>query len=218
MARKKIIPILLFSSLVVVSGWSQQDSTQRAHWSLGVSTGDILHQLFNTDVSIKTYPAFMLEYAGRAYAVQAGFRPGYNQAHTTYEGFVDSEIDKQLSFSGQIAGTRIIFDEHHWQIKAGLLVSGGWSREDNIEDSGFDRVTTRRLEWNAGLGPVIDFRFFVDPRISLGMEASLVYSWSRSELQQLFSGFPEFDNTKETVTGEGLDVREPATIYFRFHF
>jgi hypothetical protein len=58
----------------------------------------------------------------------------------------------------------------------------------------------------------------VHPRISLGTEASLIYSVTHSELQQLFTNFPDFDNTKDTVEGNSLDVIEPATIYMRFHF
>ena len=114
--------------------------------------------------------------------------------------------------------TRHIFNSKNWLIKAGLQFAGGWSRQDINEDSGFDRVITRRLEWNAGLGPVIDFRYFVHPRISLGTEASLIYSVTRSELQQIFTNFPDFNNTKETVEGNSLVVNEPATIYLRFHF
>jgi hypothetical protein len=97
-------------------------------------------------------------------------------------------------------------------------LNGGWSQDDIIEDSGFDRVVTRRLQWNAGIGPVIDFRFFVHPRISLGTEASLLYSVTRSELQQIFTNFPDFNNTKETVEGDEIAFIEPATIYLRFHF
>ena len=79
-------------------------------------------------------------------------------------------------------------------------------------------MITRRLQWNAGIGPVMDFRFFVHPRISLGMEASLIYSWTHSEHQQLFTNFPEFNDTKETIEGNELNVLEPSTIYLRFHF
>jgi hypothetical protein len=214
----RLLYIAIFIVLCSARGWSQSDTTRYYHWSLGISAGDILHELFNGDNTNKSYAAFTLEYAGHQYAVQAGFRPGYNRADTEHEGFVDSEVSKQLSLSGQLAGTKNILREKNWLIRAGVQLTGGYSREDIIEDSGFDRVTTRRLQWNAGIGPVIDFRFFVHPRISLGTEASLIYSVTHSELQQLFTNFPDFDNTKDTVKGNSLDVVEPATIYMRFHF
>ena len=206
--------IMLFS----VAGWSQSDSARFYHWDIGISTGDILHELFNGDNKTKTYPALTLEYSGQKYSVQLGFRPDYNQTNIAYDGFLDSEITDKFSISGHLAFTRIILNNKNWQIKAGLQVPGGWSREDITEDSGFDQVITRRLEWNVGLGPVIDFRYYVHPRISFGMEASLIYSFSRSELQQIFTNFPDFDNTKETVNADDFAVVEPTTIYMRFHF
>lgn len=215
---KPIVHIAICILFCTTYGRSQSDSTRYYHWSLGISAGDILHELFNGENTNKSYAAFTLEYAGQRYAVQAGFRPGYNRADTQHDGFVDTDVSKQLTLSGQLAGTRNIFSEKNWLIRAGVQLTGGYSREDIIEDSGFDRVTTRRLQWNAGIGPVIDFRFFVHPRISLGTEASLIYSVTHSELQQLFTNFPDFDNTKDTVEGNSLDVVEPATIYMRFHF
>ncbi len=205
--------------LPTVVSWSQADTGPKYyHWNIGISTGDILHELFNGDNKTKTYPAITLEYAGQKYAVQMGFRPDYNKSNTSYDGFLDSDINNQFSISGQLAVTRFIFNHQHWQIKAGLQMPGGWSRQDITEDSGFDEVITRRLEWNVGIGPVIDVRYFVHPRISLGLETSLIYSISQSELQQLFTNFPDFDNTKETVKSNALTVVEPATIYLRFHF
>jgi len=195
-----------------------QDGGERYHrWSIGVSAGDILHNLFNTENVNRSYSAFVLEYSGHKYALQAGFRPGYNTVDTEHEGFLDSDISEQLSLSGHLALTRNIFSEPRWQIKAGLRYEGGWSREDIYEDSGFDRITTRRLQWNAGGGPILDFRFFVHPRISLGTDAGLIFSYSQSELQQLFTNFPDFDNTKDVVIERKFAASEPMTIYMRFH-
>lgn len=200
-----------------VAGWSQSEIPRYYHWNIGISAGDILHNLFNTENDNRSYAAFVIEYSGQRYGLQAGFRPAYNTSDTEHEGFSDTEISEQRSLSGHLALTRNIFSEQRWMIKAGLRYEGGWSREDIIEDSGFDRVTTRRLQWNAGVGPVLDFRFFVHPRISLGTDAGLIYSYSQSELQQLFTNFPDFDNTKDKVIGRKLNVAEPMTIYLRFH-
>ena len=215
---KKLLYIVTMTILFITRGWGQDDSTRYYHWSFGISAGDILHELFNGDNNNKSYAAFVLEYAGQDYAVQAGFRPDYNMTDTQHEGFLDSEVTEHTSFSGHLAGTKNIFSDRNWIIRAGLQLNGGWSQDDIIEDSGFDRVVTRRLQWNAGIGPVIDFRFFVHPRISLGTEASLLYSVTRSELQQIFTNFPDFNNTKDTVEGDEITVVEPATIYLRFHF
>ncbi|MBK8829540.1 MAG: hypothetical protein IPN60_01540 [Saprospiraceae bacterium] len=217
MIRRILHTALLITSFAF-NAWSQSSDTTYYHWNLGISAGDILHELFNGENSNKSYPAFVLEYSGQQYSVQAGFRTDYNMTNTSYDGFLDQEVDESLDLSGNLAMTRHIFNSKNWLIKAGLQFAGGWSRQDINEDSGFDRVITRRLEWNAGLGPVIDFRYFVHPRISLGTEASLIYSVTRSELQQIFTNFPDFNNTKETVEGNSLVVNEPATIYLRFHF
>ena len=216
--KKIVIHILSFWFISCQMGFSQTEMPKVYHWSFGISAGDILHALFNGENTNKNYPAFMLEYAGEHYSLQGGFRPGYNLDNTSHEGFMDTEVNEQLSLSGSLAATRHIFSDKNWLIKAGLQFNGGWSREDITEDSGFDQVITRRLQWNAGVGPVIDFRYFVHPRISLGMETSLIYSWTHSEHQQLFTNFPEFDNTKETIEGNELNVLEPSTIYLRFHF
>ena len=198
--------------------WGQDEGPKYYHWSLGISTGDIFNELFGGDEENKAFPAIMLEYAGHKYSIQGGFKPGYNLSDVQHEGFLDTEVTEELSMSGSLAFTRHIFSERNWLIKAGLQFVGGWSRQDITKDSGFDRVITRQLQWNAGVGPVIDFRFFVHPRISLGTEASLIYTWSRSELQEIFTNFPEFNNTKDVVDGNALEVLEPATIYLRFHF
>lgn len=217
MARRLLHTTLLIT-LLAFNGYSQTNDTTYYHWNLGISTGDVLHELFNGTSTNKSYPAFVLEYSGQKYSVQAGFRPGYNMTDTRHDGFLDSEITEAISLSGNLAMTRHIFNSKNWLIKAGLQFAGGWAKDDITEDSGFDRVITRRLQWNAGLGPVIDFRYFIHPRISLGIEASLIYSATRSELQQLFTNFPDFNNTKDTSEGSTLEVHEPATIYLRFHF
>ena len=215
---RKYLPIILILLSCAIPGWGQSTEPVFYHWSFGISAGDILHELFNSDSANRSYAAFVVEYATPKYGYQLGFRPGYNKADTEHEGFLDSDVNEQFSLSGDLAMTRTIFSDKAWLIRAGLKATGGYSREDIIEDSGFDQITTRRLQWNAGLGPVVDFRLFVHPRISLGTEASLIYSWNRSELQQLFTNFPDFDNTKDVVEGEELEVIEPATIYLRFHF
>lgn len=205
---------MLFGSMLK----AQSSEAKFYHWSFGISAGDILHSLFNTDNANKSYAAFVLEYSGPQYAIQAGFRPGYNTSNTSHEGFTDSDVTDKLSFSGHLNLTKSVYADPRWDLRAGLKYDGGWSKEDIINDSGFDRVTTRRLEWNAGGGAVVDIRFKVHPRISLGTEASLIYSYSQSELQQHFTNFPDFDTTKDKITGHKINVLEPMTIYMRFHF
>ncbi|HZV69604.1 MAG TPA: hypothetical protein VFG10_08670 [Saprospiraceae bacterium] len=215
---KKILPSVIFFMLFTGMLKAQSKEPEFYHWSFGISAGDILHHLFNAENANRSYAAFVLEYAGQHYALQAGFRPGYNTSNTSHEGFTDSDVTEKLSFSGHVNLTRSIYADTRWNLRAGLKYDGGWSKEDIINDSGFDRVTTRRLEWNAGGGLVADIRFRVHPRISLGTEASLLYTYSQSELQQLFTNFPDFDTTKDKIIGRKLDVFEPMTIYLRFHF
>src|SRR5687768_8726457 len=215
--NNRILYITMLLLFVSVGAVAQTDEEKYYRWNIGVSAGDILHHLFNSDNSNRSYAAFVIEHTGNKYSLQAGFRPGYNKIDTEHEGFLDSEITDQLSLSGHLALTRHILTDKRWMIKAGLRYEGGWSREDIIEDSGFDRVTTRRLQWNGGIGPMFDFRFFVHPRISLGTDAGLIYTYGQSELQQLFTNFPDFDNTKDTVIERKLNVSEPMTIYMRFH-
>lgn len=195
-----------------------QEDAKVNRWSFGISAGDILHQLFNTETENKSYNAFVLEYSGNQYALQVGFRPGYNKSDVSHEGFLDTEISEATNLSGSITLTRKLFTDHRWEIMAGLKYAGGWSQEDIIQDSGFDRITTRRLQWNSGIGPVIDFRFRIHHRISLGTEASLLYTISRSELQERFTNFPDFNTTKDIIKDNSVEVFEPSTIYLRFHF
>ncbi|MEO6133106.1 MAG: hypothetical protein ABIQ02_14790 [Saprospiraceae bacterium] len=216
--EKRIIYIVVLFALGNHAALSQSKAPKYYHWSFGISSGDILHNLFNTVDTNRSYAAFVLEYAGKKYAVQAGFRPGYNLNDTKHEGFSDTEITEVLSFSQHLNFTRTIFGDHRWTVRAGLKYQGGWSREDITKDSGFDRVVTRRLQWNAGVGPVVDLRFMVHPRISLGTEASLLYIYSDSELQQRFTNFPDFDTTMDKITSHKMEVSEPMTIYLRFHF
>jgi len=212
-----LISILGFCS--PVSGQQQEKVKPEHPWSFGVSTADVLQGIFNSDEDEnKPFPAFMLEYSWPRYALQLGFRPGYNKEDTSHDGFVDTEVTESKAISGTLAFTRDIFKDEHWNFKVGLQYAGGWSREDIIEDSGFDRVTTRRLQWNSGGGIVADFRYAVHERFSFGMEASLIYSFGKSELQQLFTNFPDFNTTKDVVEEDELQVIEPATIYLRYHF
>ena len=217
MMKLRIHMIVAIMALATVSIVAQEGETKYYPWSIGISAGDILHHLFNSDDTNRSYAAFVLEYSGHQYSLQAGFRPGYNVSDSQHEGFFDNEVTEKLSLSGHLALMRRIFSDRQWLIKGGLRYEGGWSRDDIIEDSGFDRITTRRLQWNGGIGPVLDFRIFVHPRISLGTEAGLIYSYSQAELQQLFTNFPEFDNTRDKVIERKLNVAEPMTIYLRFH-
>ena len=217
MTKGKILIAIIF---VLVAGkvCAQDEGPKYYHWSFGISAGDILNTLFNTENANKSYAAMVLEYAGQKYALQAGFRPDYNTSDTQHEGFSDKEITDQLSFSGHINLTRIIFMEQRWSLRAGLKYEGGWSKEDITKYSGFDKIISRRLQWNEGGGAVIDFRFMVHPRISLGTEASLVYTYNQTEFQKHFTNFPDFDTTTDKITGHKVEVSEPMTIYLRFHF
>lgn len=217
MRLRAVIGIAFAWMICVVSAGAQEED-KFYRWSFGVSAGDILHQLFNTEQTNRSYNAFVLEYTGRRYALQVGFRPGYNKTDVAHEGFLDTEVTESTTLSGSLSLSRIVYADQRWIIQAGLKYAGGWSREDIIMDSGFDRITTRRLQWNSGVGPVVDFRFRVHNRITLGTEASLIYSVSRSELQELFTNFPDFNTTKDIIEDNSLEVIEPATIYLRFHF
>ena len=101
-----------------------QEETRRP-WSFGVSAGDILHQLFNADNENRSYAAFVIEYAGNQYAMQAGFRPGYNRQDIHHEGFVDTEVTKQHGISGGIAITKLLLHDQRWNIRAGIKYDGG---------------------------------------------------------------------------------------------
>ncbi len=215
----KIYILLLIGTLgISFRGLGQVADSPAYPWSFGISSGDILHNIFSTTNENPPYAAFVLEYAGPKYALQLGFRPDYNMQDVQHEGFLDTEVTKTKAISGSLSFTRAIFKDEQWNIQGGLKYTGGWSREDIIKDSGFDRVTTRRLQWNSGGGIVVDFRFAVNPRISFGTEASLIYSFGKSELQQLYTNFPDFNTTKDVVKENSLKVIEPATIYLRYHF
>jgi len=215
---KKIILLLIGTWSISISLLAQEDTKPPYPWSFGISAGDILHSLFNAENDNKPYAAFVVEYAGSKWAMQLGFRPDYNKENVQHEGFVDTEVTKTKAISGTLALTRTLFKDQRWHLQCGLQYAGGWAQEDIIEDTGFDRVTTRRLQWNSGGGIVVDFRFAVHSRFSFGTEASLIYSVGKSELQQLFTNFPDFDNTKDVVEEDDLKVIEPATIYLRYHF
>jgi hypothetical protein len=215
---KKLILLLIGIWSISISAGAQEKVKPPYPWSFGISSGDILHSLFNAENENKPYAAFVLEYAGSQWALQLGFRPDYNKADVQHEGFVDTEVTKTKALSGSLALTRTLFQDQRWHLQCGLKYAGGWSKEDIIEDSGFDRVTTRRLQWNSGGGLVVDFRFAVHSRFSFGTEASLIYSVGKSELQQLFTNFPDFDTTKDVVKEDDVTVIEPATIYMRYHF
>jgi hypothetical protein len=215
---KYVVAVILMLTGLHQVVWAQTEVDRFHHWGIGISAGNILHHLFNADDTHEPYSAFVVEYAGRKMAIQAGFSPEYNKKNTAHEGFLDTEVSDRFTISGHVALTTIVYTDSRWALRAGLKFDGGWSREDIIEDSGFDRITTRRLEWNSGLGPVLDFRLTVHPRFSLGTEASLIYLKSKSELQQLFTNFPDFNTTKDIIEDEKLQVVEPATIYLRYHF
>jgi hypothetical protein len=83
---------LVLIVLVAYTSRGQSDEPKFYHWSLGISSGDIIHNLFNTVDTNRSYAAFVLEYTGEKYALQLGFRPGYNLTDTRHEGFIDSEI------------------------------------------------------------------------------------------------------------------------------
>jgi hypothetical protein len=217
---KNRIPVLIgmLGICLHVFGQDAEKPKPAYPWSFGISTADILRSITDSSNENKPYAAFVLEYAWSRNALQLGFRPDYNHADTQHEGFVDTEVTKKKAISGTLAWTRSIFADQHWNFKCGLQYAGGWSREDIINDSGFDRVTTRRLQWNSGGGIVVDFRYAVHSHFSFGTEASLIYSFGQSELQQLFTNFPDFNTTKDVVKENELKVIEPATIYLRYHF
>jgi hypothetical protein len=149
---------------------------------------------------------------------RAAIGPEYSTETIVRDGFTDSEENTLLRLDGRIGAGLVILDDQRWQAVAGLDGVIGYQRDREIEDSGFDRITTQTEIESLGGGPFVQIAYHLSRRISLGAESSVYWVSRTNTLTELFENFPDFNNVINKNTGSTLDITLPNTIFVRLHF
>ena len=187
--------------------------------TIGFNTTGLLNQ-FLDDTNERFKTPYLITYSlelGRL-VMRAGIGPEYSSETIVHDGFTDSEENTVLRIDGRLGAGLVVLNESRWQAVLGLDATGGYFRERNIEDSGFDRITDQEEIETFGGGPFLQLDFHLSKRISLGAESALYWLHKSSTHTQLFENFPDFNTILSKNSGSELEVALPNTLFIRIHF
>ena len=152
------------------------------------------------------------------WAIRFGAGGNYSRKEIQLEGFGDKEI-----YYNNSAHLRLGF-EKRYRIGKRLVANLGldahafYQNDEEIVDSGFDRVTFATRDKGLGLGPVLGLSYFFSERFACFVEGSVQGRFSQSETARLFKNFPQFDDEIQQTDHTEVQVVLPATFYLAFFF
>lgn len=218
--RRSIYCALLFVLPLFVIAQEAEEPTRGIRHAIGLNTAGLLDRVIDDSEEDRFKTPYLIAYSielGKL-AVRAAVGPEYSSETIVHDGFSDSEENTLLRLDGRVGVGLIVLEDHRWQAIAGVDATGGYFRDRQIEDSGFDRITTQVETETFGAGPFIQVDFHVSKRISLGAESAIYWQQQKTTHAQLFENFPDFNNVLSENSGPELEITLPNTIFIRLHF
>jgi hypothetical protein len=190
------------------------------HHAIGLNTIGFFDQFTGDDNETRYRSPYLITYSGALgrIAIRAGIGPEYTSQTVVHDGFTNSEENSLLRIDSRIGAGITLVDDSRWEVLVGLDATYGYSRERDIEDSGFDRITNQIETQAFGGGPFIQIAYQISKRVSLSTESTLYWTHGTSEHIELFKNFPDFNTVLSKTTSNGLDLTLPNTIFLRIHF
>ncbi|MEZ4684752.1 MAG: hypothetical protein R3B47_01370 [Bacteroidia bacterium] len=202
---------------------SGKQAREKHHFlELGLSGNWLLRQLIPAGDSARlpgSSPYLVTARWGRDnWAIRMGAGGNYSRKEIQLEGFGDKEIYYQNSVHLRLGFEKRYRIGKKLVANLGLDAHASYQNDEEIVDSGFDRVTFASREKGLGLGPVLGLSYFFSERFACFAEGSVQGRFSQSETARLFKNFPQFDDEIQQTNHAEVQVLLPATFYLAFFF
>lgn len=229
---KKYLPLLILSMLVTCGLFAQaqmpefsskRKAKEKTHFTeLGISGNWLVRQLLparegSTAPAISPY-MLTARWGKDQWAFRFGAGGRYSREEIQLEGFGDKEIFYQNNIHLRLGYERRYRIGKRLVANLGLDAHAFYQNDEEIVDSGFDRVTTATREKGIGLGPVLGLNYFFSERFAVFIEGSVQGRFRQAETARLFKNFPQFDDEIAKADHTEVEVQLPATIYLAFFF
>jgi hypothetical protein len=95
---------------------------------------------------------------------------------------------------------------------------GYFSKDETIDDSGFDVITNSETVNGWGVGPSFGLQFNLTERLSFYTEGFFYYKTGERQSARTFKNFPEFDDELRNIDEEEIQISLPSVLYVVFRF
>jgi hypothetical protein len=141
---------------------------------------------------------------------------------------ISSESKSQLTFDktttsvqklrAYLSFYRSKYISNRWQVQYGLNATGVMYWNDQVYDTGFDRVNIYTRKTGGGIGPGILFHYKINERLMLSSEYMLLFQYLYGSVGKRFTAIPNENYTNEKTKTMSLQFNYPISLYLHYHF
>ena len=216
-----ILACLLICSLLVQAQISEAEENTDLKHTIGLNATGFLTQLFDEDSGRNDeHLPYLFTYAYRPGRMlfRMGIGPHYAKRTTEHEGFTDVDEITELDIYGRLGIGWYLLSESKWDVLAGLDLTASYEKDQESNDTGFDKITDEFERTAFGGGPFIQVAFRLNKRISLATESALYVNSFEETQTRIFKNFPDFNDELSKSTGTELEIFLPTSLFLQFHF
>jgi hypothetical protein len=211
------IILLCLSANVNAQTETQTESKPKPTWQFGLNTTQLLKQFLNPNSS-STEPYTLV---GRRIQGNKAFRFGFGIFWDSRKEQVEKFLDSK-TFNNQSLSMRLGYEwrrELHprWNAYYGIDVVGIYKNDENVSDSGFDKVTIQNQNIDTGLAGVLGMEYKLNERVSLSTEGSLGMFYSTGKDGTKFSAATQTDSFK-SKSGFKTITQLPISLFLNVKF
>lgn len=211
----------MFTFTVIAAEGRKRDSIYNHMVAINISQPLLRMIAKSTPDTTDSYvaaPLFQIGHQHKKYVTRFGLS---GSSYTT-ESSNDLTQDLKTSINNRF---RIISSLYRVQtlsskirVQYGLNVSGQINLNDQISDSGFDKVNLYSRSYGVGVGPGILFQYQILPRLTLHTEYITLYQYIHSDIGKRFSAFPSENYSNKANKSLGMQFDYPISLYLQYHF
>jgi hypothetical protein len=210
-------PILLLVIIVAMFGKLQAQeenflSNSTSKTELGINVTELINAVFANNTNSLNKGLFLASY--KYIKNNAGLRLGLGirYASQTTDDFITKRSSDELNTSIRIGYEWQKAIANRWLYYGGFDIIGTYGFENSSSDNGTGLNTIKAKNSGFGLGPILGFQFFINKRLSLGVETSLYYRSvsTKSSFELVGNPIP----TPQTNTSQSsFDLASPQSLF-----